>query len=56
MITLRRVKFNAAGVDVYGKVAARREKTRQIYVIIDGGNCKSDDWFAESSWTEVDAE
>lgn len=52
---LRRVRFNSPGTEVYGRVAARREKTRQIYVIIEGKNSRADDWFAESSWTEVDA-
>lgn len=46
---MTRVYVELNGVRAYGTVVARREKTRQIYVVVDD-NPKVDGWHPVTLW------
>lgn len=53
MITLKRASVvDSKGQTWTGRIAARREKTNQIYVMIDG-NPSLDDWYNTDKVSEI---
>lgn len=54
MNDLTRVRF-VADTNVSGLIVARRPKTRQIYVIVEGDGATLDNWYSEESWDSEDA-
>lgn len=50
-----RVKMTAGEETVVGTVVARRPKTREIYVLVDGYP-QNDGWFSSVSWTDMEGE
>lgn len=56
MNSLDRVVMNDGSESITGVVAARRPKTDQIYVMVDGESHRLDNWYSAASWSVMEGD